>query len=100
MTACSFRKIAAPMTVCACFPLSVRAVHSPEQAGEMLGVDARHLPDRVARSFALIHLGVEGDADRHQAPSANESRLLDPRPLPESPASPSGPRSTARLRCD
>src|SRR5271154_4857980 len=42
------------------FPLSLRAVHSPEQAGEMFGVGGRHFPDRAARSFGLLHLGVEG----------------------------------------
>ena len=42
------------------FPLSLRAVHSPEQAGEVFGVDRRHLPDRGTRSFGLLHLGVEG----------------------------------------
>src|SRR3984893_12383985 len=42
------------------FPLSLRAVHSPEQVGEMFGVDGRHFPDRVARSVGLLHLSVEG----------------------------------------
>src|SRR3984885_9273253 len=42
------------------FPLSLRAVHGPEQAGEMFGVDRRHLPDRLARRSGLLHLGVEG----------------------------------------
>lgn len=34
------------------FPLFLRTVHGPEQVGEVLGVDRRHLPDWFARGLA------------------------------------------------
>jgi hypothetical protein len=42
------------------FRLSLGVVHEPEQVGEMGRVDARHLPDRLARRLGALHLGVEG----------------------------------------
>jgi hypothetical protein len=42
------------------FLLSLRGVHSPEQVGEVFGVDGSHVPDRGASGLVLLHLGVEG----------------------------------------